>query len=79
MSTTRPLIPVSDVLAHYGVVALPCRVRDPDRKGKVEAGIGHTQRTPLRGLRFETLEAAEACLLANPPQAGPFEAGRRPE
>jgi len=22
-----------DVLAHYGVVALPCRVRDPDRKG----------------------------------------------
>ena len=27
-----------DVLAHYGVVALPCRVGDPDRKGKVEAG-----------------------------------------
>lgn len=27
----------------YGVVALPCRVRDPDRKGKVESGIGHTQ------------------------------------
>src|SRR5256712_3427151 len=24
-----------DVLAHYGVVALPCRVGDPDRKGKV--------------------------------------------
>ena len=23
-----------DVLAHYGVVALPCRVGDPDRKGK---------------------------------------------
>jgi hypothetical protein len=33
-----------DVLAHYGVVALPCRVRDPDRKGKVESGIGHTQK-----------------------------------
>src|SRR5690349_2599788 len=32
-----------DVLAHYGVVALPCRVRDPDRKGKVESGIAHTQ------------------------------------
>lgn len=30
-----------DVLAHYGAVALPCRVRDPDRKGKVEAGVGH--------------------------------------
>ncbi len=51
-----------DVLAHYGVVALPCRVRDPDRKGKVEAGIGHTQKTPLRGLRFETLDAAQAYL-----------------
>ncbi|HEY1650225.1 MAG TPA: hypothetical protein VGF96_19750, partial [Terracidiphilus sp.] len=25
-----------DVLAHYGVTALPCKVRDPDRKGKVE-------------------------------------------
>ncbi|BAH40550.1 MAG TPA: IS21 family transposase ISGau7 [Gemmatimonas aurantiaca] len=51
-----------DVLAHYGVVALPGRVRDPDRKGKVESGIGHTQRTPLKGLRFETLDAAQAYL-----------------
>ena len=51
-----------DVLAHYGVVALPCRVRDPDRKGKVEAGIGHTQKTPLRGLRFESLEEAQTYL-----------------
>jgi hypothetical protein len=44
------------------VVALPCRVGDPDRKGKVEAGIGHTQKTPLKGLRFETLAAAQAYL-----------------
>lgn len=51
-----------DMLAHYGVVALPCRVRDPDRKGKVEAGIGHTQKTPLQGQRFETIEAAQAYL-----------------
>jgi transposase len=51
-----------DVLAHYGTVALPCRVGDPDRKGKVESGIGHTQRTPLHGLRFESLEAAQAYL-----------------
>src|SRR6058998_554846 len=51
-----------DVLAHYGVVALPCRVGDPDRKGKVESAIGHTQRTPLKGLRFETLEEAQAYL-----------------
>jgi len=51
-----------DVLAHYGVVALPCRVGDPDRKGKVEAGVGHAQKTPLKGLRFETLDAAQAYL-----------------
>ena len=51
-----------DVLAHYGAVAVPCRVGDPDRKGKVESGIGHTQRTPLQGLRFDTLEAAQAYL-----------------
>ena len=51
-----------DVLAHYGVIALPCRVGDPDRKGKVEAGVGHAQKTPLKGLRFETIEAAQAYL-----------------
>jgi transposase len=51
-----------DVLAHYGVVALPCRVGDPDRKGKVEAGVRHAQETPLKGQRFESLEAAQAYL-----------------
>ena len=51
-----------DVLAHYGVVALPCRVGHPDRKGKVEAGIGHTQRTPLKGLRFDALDVAQGYL-----------------
>jgi transposase len=51
-----------DVLAHYGVVALPCRVGDPDRKGKVEAGVGHAKKTPLRGLRFERLEDAQTYL-----------------
>ena len=58
--TLNPLY--RDVLAHYGVVALPCRVRDPDRKGKVESSIGHAQRTPLKGLRFEHLEEAQRCL-----------------
>src|SRR5215467_10828892 len=51
-----------DVLAHYGVVALPCRIKDPDRKGKVESGVGHAQRTPLKGKRFESLEEAQAYL-----------------
>jgi transposase len=51
-----------DVLAHYGVTALPCRVRDPDRKGKVESGVGHAQKTPLQGLRFEELQQAQQYL-----------------
>ena len=58
--TLNPLF--RDVLAHYGVTALPCRVRDPDRKGKVESGVGHAQRTPLKGLRFEALAPAQAYL-----------------
>src|ERR1043166_9021246 len=55
--TLNPLY--RDVLAHYGAVALPCRVRDPDRKGKVESGIAHTQKA-LRGQRFEAIEDAQA-------------------
>lgn len=51
-----------DFLAHYGVVALPARVRHPDRKGKVESAVGFAQRTPLRGMRFESLEEAQAYL-----------------
>jgi hypothetical protein len=58
--TLNPLY--RDVLKHYGVVALPCRVQDPDRKGKVESGVGHAQKTPLKGLRFESLEEAQAYL-----------------
>src|SRR5471030_1687578 len=45
-----------DVLAHYGVTALPCKVRDPDRKGKVESGVAHAQKTPLKDRR-----ASSAC------------------
>jgi transposase len=58
--TLNPLY--RDVLAHYGAVALPCRVKDPDRKGKVESGVGHAQRTPLKGMRFESLDQAQAYL-----------------
>ena len=58
--TINPLY--RDVLAHYGALALPCRVRHPDRKGKVESGVGHAQRTPLRGMRFESLDEAQAHL-----------------
>src|SRR5215469_289486 len=58
--TVNPLF--RDVLAHYGVVALPCRTNDPDRKGKVESGVGHAKRTPLKGMRFESLEEAQTYL-----------------
>ena len=58
--TLNPLF--KDVLAHYGVVAMPCRVRDPDRKGKVESGVGHAQKTPLKGQRFENMDQAQAYL-----------------
>ena len=51
-----------DVLAHYGAYALPCRVNDPDRKGKVESGVGHAKKTPLKGQRFESIEQAQAYL-----------------
>jgi transposase len=58
--TLNPLF--TDVLRHYGAVGLPCRVGDPDRKGKVESGVGHAQKTPLHGMRFETLEESQAYL-----------------
>ncbi len=44
------------MLAHYGVVADVCRVRDPNRKGTVESAIQHTQATALKGRRFESIE-----------------------
>ncbi|HVP61247.1 MAG TPA: IS21 family transposase [Myxococcaceae bacterium] len=51
-----------DLVRHYGAVAVPARVGHPDRKGKVESGVGHAQKTPLKGLRFETIEEAQAYL-----------------
>ena len=58
--TLNPLY--RDVLTHYGVVALPCRVRVPEREGKIEAGVGRTKRTPLRSPRFVDLDDAQTHL-----------------
>jgi len=58
--TLNPLY--RDMLAYYGVVALPARVGHPDRKGKVESSIGYAQKTPIKGRRFESLEEAQAHL-----------------
>ena len=75
-ATLNPLY--SDVLKHYGALALPCRLRDPDRKGKVESGVGHAQKTPLKGLRFENLEEAQTYAVnASNPAMAPAEPLRR--
>lgn len=50
------------LLAHYGVVADPCRIRDPNRKGTVESAIQHTQGA-LKGRRFDALDAQNAWLV----------------
>jgi transposase len=50
------------LLAHYGVVADPCRVADPNRKGTVENAIKHTQGTALKGRRFDSIEEQNAWL-----------------
>lgn len=57
--TLNPLY--RDALAHYGAIAVPCRVRNPDRKGKVESAVGHAQQK-LKGLRFESIEEAQTYL-----------------
>ena len=51
------------VLAHYGVVADPARVSDPNRKGTVENAIKHTQSTALKGRKFDSLEAQNVFLV----------------
>jgi len=45
------------MLLHYGVVADPARVNDPNRKGTVENGVKYTQNTALKGRRFDNIEA----------------------
>jgi transposase len=51
------------MLSHYGVVADPARVRDPDRKGTVENAIQHTQSTALKGKKFNSIEEQNEYLL----------------
>jgi len=42
------------MLAHYGCIALPCRVATPRHKGKVESEVNYTQGA-LKGRKFEVL------------------------
>ena len=51
------------VLRHHDVVPLPCRPYAPDLKGKVESAVGYTQKTALKGRRFESIEGHNAFLV----------------
>jgi transposase/5S rRNA maturation endonuclease (ribonuclease M5) len=51
------------ILGHYGVVADPARVGDPNRKGTVENAINYTQDTGLKGRKFESIEAQNEWLI----------------
>jgi transposase len=51
------------LLGHYGCVADPARVADPDRKGVVEKAIDHTQSTALKGKKFDSIEEQNTFLM----------------
>lgn len=51
------------MLQHYGAVADPARVEDPNRKGSVENAIKHTQWTALKGRKFESIEKQNEWLM----------------
>ena len=51
------------VLNHYGAIADPSRVCEPNRKGTVENAIQHTQNTALKGRKFDTIEAQNKWLM----------------
>lgn len=51
------------MLSHYGVVADPARIHDPNRKGTVENAIQHTQNTALKGRKFSSIEEQNAWLM----------------
>ena len=49
-------------LAHYGSAALPCRVRTPEHKGKVESGVKYVKNNFLRGLGHRDFNCLSADL-----------------
>ena len=47
---------------HSGFVPLPCLPRKPEHKGKTESGVGYTKDNALKGLKFQSLDEANAYL-----------------
>lgn len=41
---------------HYHFIPVPCRVKTPEHKGKVENNIGYVQDNALKGKKFNSLE-----------------------
>jgi transposase len=41
---------------HYGFIPIPCKVRTPQHKGKVESNIKYVKNNALKGKRFTSLE-----------------------
>lgn len=41
---------------HYGFIPIPCKVRTPQHKGKVESNIKYVQNNALKGKRFNSLD-----------------------
>jgi len=41
---------------HYGFIPIPCKVRTPEHKGKVESNIKYVQNNALKGKQFDCLE-----------------------
>lgn len=54
-------------LAHYGSAAVPCRVRTPEHKGKVESGVKYVKNNFLRGLGHRDFNrlSADLCTWTN--------------
>ena len=48
---------------HYGTVVLPCRVRKPEHKGKVESSVKYVKQNALKGHEFATLAEENRHLL----------------
>lgn len=48
---------------HYGTVVLPCRVRKPEHKGKVESSVKYVKNNALKGRTFVTLAEENEHLL----------------
>jgi len=51
-----------DCAEHYGFLIAPCRVREPQEKGKVESGVHYVQRSFLAGREMAALTANNAAV-----------------